>query len=46
MWASDYPHGDGTFPNSLKVIEEMFGGADPELRRKVLGGTASKLYRL
>ena len=25
MWASDYPHTDSTFPNSLRVIEETLG---------------------
>jgi hypothetical protein len=25
MWGSDYPHGDGVWPESSKYIEEQFG---------------------
>jgi predicted TIM-barrel fold metal-dependent hydrolase len=46
MWAADYPHGDGTFPHSQKVIERMFGDADDTLRRQVLGGNAARIYNL
>jgi predicted TIM-barrel fold metal-dependent hydrolase len=46
MWAADYPHGDGTFPNSKDVIQRMFGNADAETRRKVLGGNAKALYNI
>ncbi len=46
MWASDYPHGDGTFPRSQQAIARMFGTADRETRRKVLGGNAKALYHI
>jgi predicted TIM-barrel fold metal-dependent hydrolase len=46
MWAADYPHGDGTFPHSQKIIEKMFGNAPAEMRRKVLGGNAARIYGL
>jgi predicted TIM-barrel fold metal-dependent hydrolase len=46
MWAADYPHGDGTFPHSQKIINKMFGDAPAELRRKVLGGNAAAVYGL
>jgi predicted TIM-barrel fold metal-dependent hydrolase len=44
MWASDYPHTDSTFPNSLQAIEEALGALSAEDRRKVLGCTASSSY--
>lgn len=44
MWAADYPHGDGTFPHSQRVIDRMFGDMDPAMRRKVLCENAAKLY--
>ena len=44
LWAADYPHGDGSFPHSKKVIQRMFGDADPVLRRKVLHDNAATLY--
>jgi predicted TIM-barrel fold metal-dependent hydrolase len=46
LWAADYPHGDGSFPNSRKVMARMFDDADPGLRRKVLRENSAKLYGL
>ena len=34
MWGSDYPHPDGVFPESRKVIEETLGHLEPEVFRK------------
>lgn len=46
LWAADYPHLEGTFPNSKKVIEGLFEGIDisAEDRAAILGGNAAKLY--
>jgi predicted TIM-barrel fold metal-dependent hydrolase len=46
LWASDYPHMEGTFPRSRQVIDEVFGGAGlaPEVQADILGGTAARLY--
>ncbi len=46
LWASDYPHMEGTFPHSMQVIEQVFDGIDmrPEVKADILGGTAAKLY--
>lgn len=48
MFATDYPHMEGTFPNTLKVVEQLFDGLDvsAEVRRAILGETAAKLFRL
>ena len=46
MWASDYPHGDSTWPNSQQAIEEQFRGVPEELRRRVLCENARTLYGL
>jgi predicted TIM-barrel fold metal-dependent hydrolase len=48
MWASDYPHAEGTFPRSRDVIAGLFSGIDiPERdQRMILGGNAAKLFRL
>jgi predicted TIM-barrel fold metal-dependent hydrolase len=48
IWASDYPHKEGTFPHSKRVIDELFCGVDisAEDRAAILGGTAAKLFKL
>src|SRR5437870_7831041 len=33
MWGSDYPHGDGVWPESSKYIEEQFGHLPAEDRK-------------
>ena len=33
MWASDYPHPEGTFPESQQVVERIFAGV-PEAERQ------------
>jgi uncharacterized protein len=47
MWASDYPHGDSTWPNSHQAIEESWlGKLDPPARAKILHDTAARVYQL
>ncbi len=44
MWGSDYPHPDGVFPDSQKVIREGLGQLDERVRHKIVCETAAKLY--
>ncbi|MDB5969913.1 MAG: amidohydrolase [Hydrocarboniphaga sp.] len=48
MWASDYPHAEGTFPHSKDVITRLFEGIDISEQEKtdILGGNAARLFRL
>jgi predicted TIM-barrel fold metal-dependent hydrolase len=46
MWASDFPHGDSTWPNSRKVIEESLAALSEEDRRKVVSENAAALYKI
>jgi predicted TIM-barrel fold metal-dependent hydrolase len=46
MWASDYPHTDGVWPESDKYIEEQFGHLPPDVVRKITCENAGKLYGL
>jgi len=48
MWGSDYPHAEGTFPNSQVVIPKLFEGIEISEREKadILGGNAARLFRL
>ena len=47
MWASDYPHAEGTFPRSRAVIGSLFDGIDITEQEKaaILGGNAARLFR-
>jgi len=46
MWASDFPHTDSTWPNSLKVIDQDFEGVPPEVTQKIICDNAAKLYKI
>jgi uncharacterized protein len=47
MWASDYPHGDSTWPNSREAIEtSKLGGLPAPTRQKILWDTAARIYRI
>jgi predicted TIM-barrel fold metal-dependent hydrolase len=48
LWASDYPHMEGTFPHSQKIIKHIFDGVDisDEDKAAILGLNAAKLFRL
>ncbi len=46
LWASDYPHPDSIWPNSVKTIGETMGHMDPDQVRGIVGGNAAKLYGL
>src|SRR6202008_3371438 len=46
MWGSDYPHGDGVWPNSDKYIKEQFAEVSPEVTRMITCTNAGKFYGL
>ena len=46
MWASDFPHTDSTWPNSLKVIKQDFEGVPEPVTRKIVCENAAKLYNI
>ena len=46
MWASDFPHADSTWPDSLKVIAKDFEGIPDVVTRKMVADNAAKLYRM
>ena len=46
MWGSDYPHGDGVWPESSKYIEEQFGHLPADVTRKITCENAGRFYGL
>ena len=46
LWAADYPHGDGSYPNSRQVVERHFGVFSERDRRRITGDNARALYRI
>jgi len=46
MWGSDYPHGDGVWPESSRYIAEQFKDLPPEQTRKIVCDNAARFYRL
>jgi hypothetical protein len=46
MWGSDYPHLEGTWPNSWRLMKESFVGVPEDEVRAMCGETAVEVYRL
>jgi predicted TIM-barrel fold metal-dependent hydrolase len=46
MWASDFPHGDSTWPNSRKVVEQDFDGVPRSVTQKIVHSNVVKLYKM
>ena len=46
MWGSDYPHGDGGWPESDKYIAEQFGHLPDDVMRKITCDNAVEFYGL
>jgi predicted TIM-barrel fold metal-dependent hydrolase len=44
MWGSDYPHDEGTHPNTKEHLRRRFAGLDHEECKKMLSGNAANLY--
>ncbi|MBV8086898.1 MAG: amidohydrolase [Chloroflexi bacterium] len=46
LWASDYPHPDSTFPDSVEIVEDQMADLTPAQRKKILRDNAIKLFGL
>jgi predicted TIM-barrel fold metal-dependent hydrolase len=46
MWGSDYPHPDGTWPDSMHFLERELESVSERVRRKVTHDNAARLYGL
>ncbi len=41
----DYPHGDTTWPHSMKLMKERVADLTPEQQHKILRGNAERLFQ-
>ncbi|MEZ4279620.1 MAG: amidohydrolase family protein [Myxococcota bacterium] len=46
MWATDFPHGDGTYPNSRRIADEVTVGMTGPEKHGVVYANARSLYGL
>ena len=46
MWSSDYPHHGCDWPETRRVVDDMFRDVPLEERRKMCAANAAKLYHL
>jgi predicted TIM-barrel fold metal-dependent hydrolase len=46
MWASDFPHNDGTYPNTREVIAKLTAGMSAEDKTRITGANVAELYGL
>jgi predicted TIM-barrel fold metal-dependent hydrolase len=46
LWASDYPHPEGTWPHTQETLRRIFDGVDPVERHLVTYETTARLYGL
>jgi predicted TIM-barrel fold metal-dependent hydrolase len=44
MWGSDYPHPEGTWPNSSEICGKQLDGVSDAEKRAILGGNAAKVF--
>jgi predicted TIM-barrel fold metal-dependent hydrolase len=44
LWANDYPHHEGSWPHSAEAIERQMGSLSDDVRAKILGLNAARLF--
>jgi predicted TIM-barrel fold metal-dependent hydrolase len=44
MWGSDYPHDEGSYPNTKKALRKAFHDVPHDETRQMLAGNAAALY--
>jgi predicted TIM-barrel fold metal-dependent hydrolase len=46
VWGSDYPHGQGIWPNPDPSVDAMFAGKDPAFKREIVFERAQRLFHI
>ena len=45
MWGHDYPHEEGTFPHSRKLVDEQASYVSPEVARRIFRENALEVFK-
>ena len=45
LWGSDFPHAEGTYPHSRKIVSELFAHTSIGDTAQIVAGTAARLFR-
>ena len=45
MWGHDYPHEEGTFPHSRKLVDEQAAYVSPEVARRIFRENALEVFK-
>ncbi|MGE0878178.1 MAG: amidohydrolase family protein [Acidimicrobiia bacterium] len=45
MWGHDYPHEEGTYPNSAKLVDEQAAYVTPEQARRIFRENAIEIFK-
>ena len=46
LWGADYPHPESTFPKSREIIDHIMMDCTQEEKAKIVGGNATRIYKL
>ena len=46
LWASDFPHGDGTYPYTHKIVDELTAPMSKDVADAILFRNVAELYGL
>ena len=44
LWGNDYPHEEGTYPNSRAIVDRLATGLDDDIAHRVFRDNAVKLF--
>jgi predicted TIM-barrel fold metal-dependent hydrolase len=46
LWSTDYPHEEGSWPNTQSTADQLFGELDEGTRHAIMAGTTGQLFGL
>ncbi len=46
IWATDFPHQESEYPNSMRVLDEVFEGVSADEKKKIVAGNVIEFFHL